>query len=582
MARREASRVALPTVSERDIRSLVGERSFDRAQDYFRAGMISGLRVQGRTLRGRSAGSQGNTYEVSVTFDDTGVAETACTCPMEAYCKHVGALLLAWTHARGEVAVVEALAVSLAKRSREELVAIIERMVALHPELESLATASATRGRGRSSTDWSEVVAQAMRGAERDWGAMRSAAGALVRIVEQAASAPSRGNTSDAVESCRAVIDAALDAHRNGYESEGELLGPLIKAARVLGERLTAMKPSDGGRAPVVETLIDVAVGDILEGGLGYGDDARRALDERATKVERKRIAARIREAVPKASSWGKEAMGAWLLELEGDDLDDAQYLARCRELGLTRQLVTRMLDLKRVDEALREVARLDELELVTAADLLVHRRRGEEAERIVEGKYQRTRSRRLREWLRARREQRKDFAGVLDLALEAFRERPDLGSYRAVRGLAQKLGRWEALRGELRAVLAKDRDATIRLLLEEGEHDAALAALDAKTTRALPRRAPDGVSHGGTFELEVAEAVKETHPARAKEIFLRHADALIEARNRVAYRQACELLGRAKALTDDAEAWRPYVAGLLARYPTLKAFREELARARL
>ncbi|MFO0646048.1 MAG: hypothetical protein U0326_07410 [Polyangiales bacterium] len=79
MARRQASRAALPSVSERDIRSLVGERSFDRAQDYFRLGMISGLRVQGRRLRGRSAGSQGNSYEVSVTFDDTGVAETACT-----------------------------------------------------------------------------------------------------------------------------------------------------------------------------------------------------------------------------------------------------------------------------------------------------------------------------------------------------------------------------------------------------------------------------------------------------------------------------------------------------------------------
>ncbi len=148
-------------------------------------------------------------------------------------------------HARG-APVVEALAVSLAKWSREELVAIIERMAALHPELESLATPPTARGRGRSSTDWGEVVGQAMRSAGRDWG-QHGPLPARSRVSWSRRRAPSRGGASNAVEACRAVIDAALDARRNGDEdeSEGKLLGPVIKAAKVLGERLTAMKASD-------------------------------------------------------------------------------------------------------------------------------------------------------------------------------------------------------------------------------------------------------------------------------------------------------------------------------------------------
>lgn len=581
MARREVSRAALPVVNERDIRRLVGERSFDRARDYFGSGMISGLRVQGRTLRGRSEGSAGNTYEVSVAFDATGVTETACTCPMEAYCKHVGALLLAWRGAGGEIPVVEALGASLAKRSRQELVAIIERMVTLHPELESIATLSTTRGRARSSTDWGEVVAQAMRGAGHDWGATRAAAGALQRIVAQAADASSR-NRGDAVEACRAVIDAALEARRDGYESEGELLEPMIEAARVLGERLATMKATDGARAPVVETLLEVALGDILEGGLGYGDDARSALDERATSAEQKRIAKRIGEVIPEASSWGREVLGGWLLALEGDALDDAKYLARCGELRLHGPLITRLLERGRVEEALREIARFEEPELVTAADLLVQRHHGAAAEQLVGAQYQRTRSTRLRSWLRARRKARGDSVGELELALEEFRERPYLSAYREVRALASKVGRWEALRAELRAALAKDRDATIRVLLEEGEHDAALAALDALKTRSALRVGWGSVSYGDAIELEVAEAIRETHPARAREIYQRRAEALIEARNRAAYQQACELLKRAKPLAPDAADWRGYLAALRARYPTLKAFQEELVRARL
>ena len=116
-----------------------------------------------------------------------------------------------------------------------------------------------------------------------------------------------------------------------------------------------------------------------------------------------------------------------------------------------------------------------------------------------------------------------------------------------------------------------------IRVLLDEGDHDAALAALDAM--KSPPKSSSWGhASPGSALELDVARAIAATHPARAQEIFCRRAESLLSLRDRSAYRQCCELLVCARPLMGD-EAWRAHVAGLRARYPTLRALHEELAR---
>src|SRR5437879_3172855 len=89
----------IPKVAVKTIRSLVGEQSFERGEEYFRSGAIFDAKRQGRTLKARCEGSRDEAYRVRVTFDEEGkIAEGDCSCPAGdgGSCKHVAALLLSW------------------------------------------------------------------------------------------------------------------------------------------------------------------------------------------------------------------------------------------------------------------------------------------------------------------------------------------------------------------------------------------------------------------------------------------------------------------------------------------------------
>ena len=86
----------IPTITEEDVRDFVGEGSFQRGQKYFRDNRIFDTRRAGMALKAKCEGSRSTPYRVEVTFDNTGIEDTDCLCPVGGYCKHVVALLLTW------------------------------------------------------------------------------------------------------------------------------------------------------------------------------------------------------------------------------------------------------------------------------------------------------------------------------------------------------------------------------------------------------------------------------------------------------------------------------------------------------
>src|SRR5260370_6906376 len=84
----------IPAITEQDIREIVDDGSFQRGQQYFRGGNIFDTRQQGMTLKARCQGSRSQAYGVQVTFDNQGIDDQSCSCPLDVYCKHVPALLL--------------------------------------------------------------------------------------------------------------------------------------------------------------------------------------------------------------------------------------------------------------------------------------------------------------------------------------------------------------------------------------------------------------------------------------------------------------------------------------------------------
>ena len=130
----------IPTITEEDIRNLVGEGSFQRGQKYFRDDRIFDTRRVGMTLKAKCEGSRSTPYRVEVTFNDTGIETTDCSCPIGGYCKHVVALLLTWVAEPEEFIEQQAIEVILQQCDKAELISLIQQMLRRDPDLEYLLT----------------------------------------------------------------------------------------------------------------------------------------------------------------------------------------------------------------------------------------------------------------------------------------------------------------------------------------------------------------------------------------------------------------------------------------------------------
>ena len=124
----------IPTISEDDIRYLVGERSFSLGQEYFRGKAIFNPQRLGMTLKARCQGSSPDAYRVEVTFDSTGVASSSCSCPVGYRCKHIAALLLTWVHRPEEFLEQQEADTLLEQYSKAELITLVKKMLKRQPD----------------------------------------------------------------------------------------------------------------------------------------------------------------------------------------------------------------------------------------------------------------------------------------------------------------------------------------------------------------------------------------------------------------------------------------------------------------
>jgi uncharacterized Zn finger protein len=162
-----------------------------------------------------------------------------------------------------------------------------------------------------------------------------------------------------------------------------------------------------------------------------------------------------------------------------------------------------------------------------------------------------------------------------LELSEKLFRLQPSIQGYRELHRLAQKDGRWPALRARLLDFLKQPHFAylLIQAYLHEGDIDAALEAVRKEC------------GFGSGLKLTVAVAAERTRPHEALAIYRRQAEEEIGQRGRNHYRTACRSLTKVRDLyrqVGEGAGWDAYVAGLRQRHRTLRAFQEELDRAHL
>jgi uncharacterized Zn finger protein len=593
----------IPTINEEYIRALVGEASFQRGQQYYRGGAIFETRQQGMTLKARCEGSRSAAYRVEVTFNSKEIDSTDCSCPIGGYCKHVVALLLTWLHSPEEFTEQQDIDAVLEGRSKAELISLIKLMLRKEPELEWLLETTQPAGEKGSAAANTEIyrrqVEAVFKHGGNDWDAAYSIADEVYSIKDIADDFAQQQDYASATTVYEKIVMGVIENVNSYQDDDGDLRGVIRACADELGECLQNVGQEDdkATREKIIRTLFEIYRFDADSGGIGVGDEVPDLLLEQTTDEEKATIAGWVRESLSKitGTSWSdqfhRQWYGSFLLELEAGKLDDEAYLRMCKETDRIHDMVNRLLDLGRVDEAVKEAEHVSDYDLLSMGDIFVRHGHEAIAERMMRERSRRSDDTRLLEWLKKHYFARNDLVATLELALDLFRKQPPvLAYYQEIRGLAQQFGRWENIRPTLLAHLQQSQNIhlLIQIALDEGEIDKAIELV--KSRQKSESASSSGFGYGytygvGAIAIEVAKAAEEVRPRAAIEIYQKYSERLIAQRGRSSYQEACQYLLRVRDIYHELgenETWTNYVTKLRDSNRMLRALKEEMTAAKL
>ncbi len=628
---------------EAAIRRQTDSQSFERGDSYYRSGHLFNLTLRGALLSGSCLGSSGGPYRVTAGLMpmDAGedpVQAISCTCPRGGFCKHIVALLLAWVREPETFAESPALKEVLASKSQGELIALIEVMINLFPELEDvleLPLGDMADGDGAPIQEATtrRQVAAAMQAAyaKGEWAAAPAIVAALRPLMRAAEARADADRWSDAITIWRVVAEEIVDQGQLPYDHEADMDLLLAEAGAGLARGLEAQaglpqeqRLSDDERAELIQSLLGLWLSDRNHHELAIAVDTTEVIARSATPEELVRVETWLRSQIvnePEGeqfiADWNNRIVVHFLVALkEAASATDDEILAEYEAAGLWTDAVEMLIDLEHYDEAVALARRRIEnprLFLQFAERLASpseqHRRQAvnmvEDRLWEMEGKDKNV-DRAYQAWLGEQYARLGDAQAALTVQRCLFEAQPTRTAFTAVRDLVTRIGlpteQWMALREELLQTLqdyARWQDL-VEIHLEAREHGNALAALGEVDSRNISPYAgmfgisgggtaftvaADGTIHYGDQRLHVAKAVARTHPDEAIVLYQTVAAEQIEKRNRDAYAQAARHLKAARAIFRRQKRegeWLAYIGALRERTKTLRALRDELDRAKL
>ena len=585
----------LPRITERAIQNWVGEPSFSRGRRYFRNGAIFDARREGMTLKALCQGSAAAPYRVRVTLSSSGVADAECSCPVGAggHCKHVAALLLTWLHHPEYFREAPPLAQRLRDLDKDALIKLIQRMIDHNPELETAVEVWIPAMTGQGTIDAESLRRRVHRIIDHipyEWGASYAAAAELREVVKEGEMLEDAGRWWEAAQFYGVIAEELMESYGNIYEEEGEFIEVLSTCGERLGLCLAELR-DPGQREVVIRRLYEMVAWDIDQGGYGADEWAHFALVEDTTPEERAMVAEWVQKALEEekrkgtetegfSRQWRLQAYGGLMIDLLKDVLDDEAYLRLCRESGRQKDVVVRLVQMGRVDEARREAASLSDYELLMVAQQIDKEpRRRKLARELLSMRADSTNDTRILGQLLAWAREDGDADALFRLAQRRFEMRPDLASYQAWREIGRQRGDWETVRAEILRSLEQQGAwrLLVEILLDEKAYDDAIAAFGSWR---------QSVSWGGHhFMVRVADALAEARPQAAMEIYAEAVEQLVAQRKRPSYAEAAQLLKRIRDILirqGNARIWDDLIASFRQQYKRLPALQDELNRAGL
>ena len=599
----------LPTVTVREIQALVGDKSFARAQEYL--GKLSATTRTGTLLKAHCRGSASKPYRVTVLLGPRGgIQTTACSCPVGGACKHVAALLLVWKEHPERFAEAEALPVALARRTKEELIDLLLKVVDRYPDTEPLVAApprSAVRAAARNSVQSAAAkppsvahirrqVADAFASAEPYEGDRdeydeydeydeemvdgAQVADALEPVMLLAQTYADAGQWEDAATVYGTIADAVGQQFSAAYD-EGELADVINECAAGLAACLHA-STEPAARASIVQALFNLLAWNLDTGGVIEG--LAEMIRDAATPEERRRVEGWLETLLGRSPGGLRAGDGAdTLFLLRGDTGDDA-YLTFYREAGARDKVVTRLLERGRAAEAIAEVEQAPDDQVLRLLNLLAARRDARldaAADHIARERSESSpHAEHFLRWRLARATERGDLRTAAALTEAFFWARPTIDGHRQLKALAQQAGTWQDIQPALLRRLEKEKQYYLLVAL----------ALDDKRTRDAITflrfvEADHWAGQPDSLHVRVAVAAEQEFPQDAIRLYYEAARRLIAARTRGSYAQAAVYLRSVRDLhtrLGAQEGWTHIIETVRNENRSLRALQEELKRAGL
>ncbi|HVW00370.1 MAG TPA: hypothetical protein VHB77_08520 [Planctomycetaceae bacterium] len=477
----------------------------------------------------------------------------------------------------------------LGECDKSKLIQLMLQIAERHPDVESWLRLAVSTAAPAPKVDPNDYRKQAARAFERA-DCSREGERGLTSSLESLREIGDQFLKSDNEAAAAAVYSGILQGFLNGYETyfdkSGDVSGEAQQCVEAIGDCLEELGEDTPERKLALRTLFDFLKFDIDAGGISLADAVPEILIERTTPAERSVIAQWIRSGLPKADDsrgeWKRSNWGSILIDLSAEPMDDEAFLQHCREFGLIRVAVQRLLDEGRLDEAVLEMHALSNHDLALYADQLTTLGHVELARKLIMERMAqdpKADNWQLRTWLKRHYQSQQDWPALLALYIEDYRATPKSELYGEIRELAQIVGTWDGLRSELIALLSDKSSELIRVHLLEGNVGHAIELFDSPANGFFEQIGR------ATVALEVAQAAEASHTTVAARIYRAQAEQLIARRSRDNYRAACGFLKKVQQLyqqLDRAAEFKSVMARLREQCRSLRALHEELRYAGL
>ncbi len=584
-----------PHITLSQIRERAAPKTYARGESIYLNKDISETALRGNVIEGMcEAGSQPDPYQVQATITGEGIIDTACTCLYDfgGDCKHVVALLLTYLNSPNSFEERVPLADVLESRDKSELIALIRQMVKRYPDLKSLIERpiphEVTSETPLDTKSYRKELRQALR-KQREWG--RPGAELTVKSLCGAAEEFSgQGDWRSASSIYRMIIEECLANTNYFYEDEeGWYAASIDDVFKELGTGLDYLVDDDGERKAILDSLMDFYLENIDAGGDVGADIPDIVL--RYTRVDDiANLRRRVKNAIEKIaqdsySDWTVEAYTEFLMQLDLlDNVDPETILTRLRDEKRYDLLIGKLLELKRVDEAVAIIQkhmkqpheRIEQLPRLYAAGY------PEDAIQLAEELLNKAYDQSLADLLIDMLEIRGDTEASFQWQLKRMTAEPSIDHFDGLKRTSLKLGNWALVCPAIMEQLEKFKQYAVltRAYLSTEEWDKAWATLP----KAIATR---NSQFGGDYRLEmdVAERTLQTHPEKALPVFIDAARKAIDRRSRDSYQQAAGYLVTVRDTydsIDEYEVWEKVIARIRSDFPRLPALHDELRKAGL